>query len=115
MVNVSKVAGGGDKNEAGKEHCGLCGAAVTWVWLAVGKGRTKAMVSRCGRGAGDVAIEAPLFAFGAEQTPGAYPATGTSWRKHVCNRMAAKARGNPHESPSISYRPKGSVNSRGRK
>lgn len=116
MGTVQNAVADGEKKPV---PCGICGAAVTWVLL----GTVRTMVERCAQGAGNVAIEAPLFAFGGAQMPGATAAGNTNWRKHVCKAarafsadgMPRKSRGNPAKSPSISYRPKGSVNSRGRK
>lgn len=116
MGTVQNAVDDGEKKPA---LCGVCGSAVTWVLL----GTVRTMVERCAPGAGNVAIQAPLFAFGAAQTPGAERAGNTNFRVHVCKGARAfsadgitrKSRENTPKSPSISYRPKGSVNSRGRK
>lgn len=120
MVNVSNAVPDGEKKQ---DACGACSASVTWVLLATGASRVRTMVERCARGVGNLAIEEPLFAFGAEQMPGATPAGNTNWRKHVCKGarsfsaegITRKSRENTAGSPSISYRPSGSDNSRRRK
>ncbi len=108
-----------DDGEKKPTLCGVCSAAVTWVFM----GTVRTMVERCAPGAGNVAIQAPLFAFGAAQMPGAERAGNTNFRVHVCRGARAfsadgitrKSRENTPKSPSISYRSSGSDNSRRRK
>ncbi len=119
MRTVQNADAAGEKKQAAAE-CGMCREAVTWVLL----NRVRTMVERCARGAGDIAIEAPLFAFGAEQMPGAFIVGNSNFRRHACGGkqrsfsaegMHRKTRADHTGSPSISYRPSGSGNSRGRK
>jgi hypothetical protein len=119
MGNVQNAVGDGDKKHGGAHPCGACGQTVVMAWFTHSSGRRLEAVEQCAQGAGTVAVEATLG--GLDNNLSAYPCPNTAWRKHHCNGarafsadgMGRKTREKPGKSPSISYRPTGSVNSRG--